>query len=162
MESAAATAGMRRSTAVSVTVISTTAGMAITSQARNAWPASSPSRETIARGEACSRASIGGVAGAEGEKPPSQARKGHNQNHLQRHDGVVSRLDGRQIQLERQGQQHTQNRRNPQYWKAADGEAQGQRQRQPPGRDALLWILPPFFYVIKTMAKPGNFPAKLW
>ena len=82
-------------------------------------------------------ASIGGVAGAEGEKPPSQARKGHNQNHLQRHDGVVSRLDGRQIQLERQGQQNTQTRRNSQYWKAADGEAQGQRQRQPPGRDAL-------------------------
>jgi len=54
--SAAATAGMWRSTLVSIRVVSATAGMAITSHASIAWPVRLPIREMMTEGELCSKA----------------------------------------------------------------------------------------------------------
>ena len=64
------------------------------------------------------------VGGACGDQPSAQAHKRHNQHELQRHGGVVGRLNGGEIEAERQRQSRAKNRGNADYGNAAHGESQ--------------------------------------
>jgi hypothetical protein len=83
-------------------------------------------------------------------EPTAEADKGHNQQQLKRHHSVVCRLNGRQIEAQRQGQRGAEQRGNADHWNAADGESERKRESQASWRDALTQSHKAIFRLIES------------